>query len=284
MAKIIVVTSGKGGVGKTSLTALLGSYLAKEQNKVLLADGDFGLRNLDLVLGLENDILFDAYDLCKGHCKTEDALLKVQQYLDFLPASQQNRWDDGGKKRFRRLLKELGKFYDYIIVDGPAGISKGVESLLEVADEVLVVVSPQWSSLRDGERVMRLCNDKRFFNYATVINSMPLQEKQRLLSMEEVGHSLPAEHVGTVLPECEAIRQLAHVGQLHHVELLPVIEAMLKPLAHYIMEEEALPLVELEEQFNALPLEAKEGKKESPLEARLKMRQRQSSWRSARLR
>lgn len=217
MGKIIVITSGKGGVGKTTLTAILGRALADKERSVLLVDGDMGLRDLDLVLGMENEVIFTAQDLWDGECFKEDVILRVSEGVDFLPASQVHRWEDVAKKPFGRMLKRLVPLYDYILVDSPAGIGRGFEAILRMVDQVLVVVEPTWTSLRDCGKVMELLRKERFFEYLPVINMMPWQPNQRLMEGSDIMNALQAEHLGTMLPYSYAIKRRAHEGRLAEV-------------------------------------------------------------------
>lgn len=217
MGKIIVITSGKGGVGKTTLTVTLGQALADAGHSVLLVDGDMGLRDLDLVLGMENDVVFTSQDLWSGECFAADVILPVQKDIDFLPASQVYRWEDVGRKPFGRMLKQLKSMYDYIVIDSPAGIGRGFEAALRIADKAIVVTEPTWASLRDGGKVMDILREKRIFNYFLVINMMPPHPNDRLLAGEEITGTLQVEDVGTMLPYCKMIKQISHTGQLNTV-------------------------------------------------------------------
>ena len=133
MGEIIGVVSGKGGVGKTTITACLGSALSNAGHHVLLCDGDFGLRDLDLVLGVANEIIYDALDASEDKDYMDDAIVSIAENLDFLPASQSARWEDIGRKKYKKLVRRLSETYDYILIDAPAGIGKGIESILELS-------------------------------------------------------------------------------------------------------------------------------------------------------
>ena len=130
MGEIIGIVSGKGGVGKTTITACLGSALSNAGHRVLLCDGDFGLRDLDLVLGVANEIIYDALDASEDKDYMDDAIVSIAENLDFLPASQSARWEDIGRKKYKKLVRRLSETYDYILIDAPAGIGKGIESIL----------------------------------------------------------------------------------------------------------------------------------------------------------
>lgn len=237
MNKIIAVISGKGGVGKTTITACIGAALAAKGHQVLLADGDLGLRDLDLVLGQENDILFDAVDVWKDRCEADHAILNVATNLDFLPASQSRRWEDLGRKGYGKLLRRLSKRYEYIIVDAPAGIGRGNEAVLRAADEMLLVTAPLWVAVRDAQRVMQLCHEQRRFNYAVVVNNVGAGEAE--LSVPETLAALQAERVGAILPYRSEVVKAAQGGKLHELTDEP-FNLLMADLVTYLETEEPL--------------------------------------------
>lgn len=242
MNKIIAVISGKGGVGKTTVTACVGAALAAKGHQVLVADGDLGLRDLDLVLGQENDILFDAVDVWKERCDADHAILNVAPNLDFLPASQSRRWEDLGRKGYGKLLRRLSQRYEYIIVDAPAGIGRGNEAVLRAADEMLLVTAPLWVAIRDAQRVMQLCHEQRRFNYAVVVNSVGAGEAD--LSVPEALSALQAERVGAILPYRTEVITAAQQGALHQLTDGPFATQM-ADLVTYLETEEPVPEEEL---------------------------------------
>ena len=150
MGDIIGLISGKGGVGKTTITACLGAALSEQGYRVLLCDGDFGLRDLDIILGKEDEVCFDAYNALEDKSMADDVVMKVQDNLYFLPASQSVRWEDMGRKKYRKLVSHLAKSYDYVLVDCPAGIGRGLESIVELAQRFLIVTQPLWVSIRNA--------------------------------------------------------------------------------------------------------------------------------------
>lgn len=204
MGRIMMMTSGKGGVGKTTCAAFLAKGLAARGYEVLLVDGDFGLRDLDLLLGVQNELLYHCMDVWEGRCFLDDALITLAPHLSFLGAPQHMRWEDVQRKALGKLLLELKPNYDYIIVDSPAGIGRGWEAILKKADEVIVVAEPNWLSLRDASAVMDRLREDRFFQYAVLFNKvMPIGEAR--VPIEEALSVLPTERVAGILPWSNAV-------------------------------------------------------------------------------
>ena len=156
MARIIVVTSGKGGVGKTTSSAAIGLGLALKGNKVVLIDFDIGLRNLDLIMGCERRVVYDFVNVINGEATLNQALIKDKRVssLSILPASQTRDKDALNKENVGKVLEDLGKLYDYIICDSPAGIEAGAMMALYYADEAIVTTNPEVSSVRDSDRIL----------------------------------------------------------------------------------------------------------------------------------
>ena len=172
MGEVIVVTSGKGGVGKTTTTANVGTGLALCNKKVVLVDADIGLRNLDLVLGLENRIVFDLVDVVEGRCKLRNALVKDKRYdgLFLLPAAQTRDKTSVKPEQMIKLCNELKKDYDFIIIDCPAGIEQGFNNAVVAADRAIVVTTPEVSAVRDADRVIGLLEAKELRDPRLLIN------------------------------------------------------------------------------------------------------------------
>lgn len=159
MGEAIVITSGKGGVGKTTTTANLGTALALQGKKVCLIDTDIGLRNLDVILGLENRIIYDLIDVLEGRCKVHQALVKDKRFDDMLyllPAAQTADKNDVNPDQMRELVTELKKDYDFVIIDCPAGIEQGYKNAVAGADKAIVVTTPEISAVRDADRIIGL--------------------------------------------------------------------------------------------------------------------------------
>lgn len=159
MGEAIVITSGKGGVGKTTTTANLGTALALQGKKVCLIDTDIGLRNLDVILGLENRIIYDLVDVLEGRCKVHQALVKDKRFEDMLyllPAAQTVDKNAINPEQMKELVSELKKDYDFVIIDCPAGIEQGYKNAVAGADSAIVVTTPEISAVRDADRIIGL--------------------------------------------------------------------------------------------------------------------------------
>ena len=158
MNRIIVTTSGKGGVGKTTVTANLGMALARLGRQVVLVDADFGLRNLDLLLGLENRVIYTAVEVFAGECRLEQALVKDKREprLVLLPAAQNRTKEAVNPDQMKQLVEALTKVYNYIIIDCPAGIELGFQNAIAAAKEALIITTPEISAVRDADRVVGL--------------------------------------------------------------------------------------------------------------------------------
>ena len=158
MARVIVVTSGKGGVGKTTATSNIGMALADLEYKTLLIDADIGLRNLDLLLGLENRIIYTGLDVLNETCRLEQALIqdKRQSKLTFFPLSSNQAKTPIEKSQITTLIQQLEDKFDFILIDSPAGIDEGFQTAIEAANEAIVVVTPEVPSIRDADKVIGL--------------------------------------------------------------------------------------------------------------------------------
>ncbi|RNF40947.1 septum site-determining protein MinD [Planococcus salinus] len=159
MGEAIVITSGKGGVGKTTTTANLGTALALQGKKVCLIDTDIGLRNLDVILGLENRIIYDLVDVLEGRCKVHQALVKDKRFEDrlyLLPAAQTSDKNDINPEQMKELVTKLKEDYDFVIIDCPAGIEQGYKNAVAGAEKAIVVTTPEISAVRDADRIIGL--------------------------------------------------------------------------------------------------------------------------------
>ena len=163
MGEVIVITSGKGGVGKTTTTANLGAALAVAGKKVALVDTDIGLRNLDVVMGLENRIVYDLVDVIEGKCKLRQALIKDKRFTDLflLPAAQTKDKTAINEEQMKSLTKTLKAEFDYVLIDCPAGIEQGFKNAICGADRAIVVTTAEISSIRDADRIIGLLQRSR---------------------------------------------------------------------------------------------------------------------------
>ena len=158
MSEVIVITSGKGGVGKTTTTANIGIGLAKLGKKVLVIDTDLGLRNLDVVLGLENRIVYNLVDVIEGKCRPKQAIIKDKRFQDLylLPSAQTKDKSSVSPEQMKKLTEDLREDYDFVLLDCPAGIEQGFQNAIAGADKAIVVTTPEVSSIRDADRIIGL--------------------------------------------------------------------------------------------------------------------------------
>jgi septum site-determining protein MinD len=214
-ARKIVVTSGKGGVGKTTTTANLGAALAKRGHRVILVDADIGLRNLDLVLGLEKRIVFDLVEVAEGRCQLRQALIKDKRFesLSILPAAQTRDKDAITQEQFAALMVQAAEMADYVIIDCPAGIEGGFRNAIAGAGEAIIVTTPEVSAIRDADRVIGKVTDKGLPVRLIVNRLRPeMVRSGDMLSVEDVCEILSAELLG-VVPDDEEIIDTTNKGE-----------------------------------------------------------------------
>ena len=208
MSRIIVTTSGKGGVGKTTVTANLGMALARLGRQVALVDADFGLRNLDLLLGLENRVVFTAVEVFAGECRLEQALVKDKREpgLVLLPAAQNRTKEAVNPDQMKELASALTKVYNYVIVDSPAGIEKGFENAIAPASEAIIVSTPEIAAVRDADRVVGLLEAQGIKRIHLIINRIrPMMVRANdMMSVQDVQEILAIPLIG-VVPEDERV-------------------------------------------------------------------------------
>jgi len=207
-ARVIVITSGKGGVGKTTTTANIGAALADKGHKVLLIDTDIGLRNLDVVMGLENRIVYDLIDVIEGRCRVSQALIKDKrcQNLVLLPAAQIRDKNDVNTDQMKELIYSLKESFDYILIDCPAGIEQGFKNAIAAADEAIVVTTPEVSATRDADRIIGLLEAAGIKNPRLVINRLRIDmvKDKNMLSVEDILDILAVKLLG-VVPDDENV-------------------------------------------------------------------------------
>lgn len=206
--RVLVITSGKGGVGKTTTTANLGTALAMMEQQVVLLDTDIGLRNLDVVMGLENRIVFDVVDVVNGTCRLQQALIRDKRFegLHLLPAAQTRDKTAVSPHQMKNLTNELRRDYDYILVDCPAGIEQGFKNAIAGADEAIVVATPEVSSVRDADRIVGLLEAAGLRNPRLLINRIrsKMVKKGDMMDIGDMIDILSIELLG-VVPEDEFI-------------------------------------------------------------------------------
>lgn len=209
LGRTIVVTSGKGGVGKTTVTANLGMSLAKRGARVCLIDTDTGLRNLDLVLGLESRITFDLIDVARGECRLEQALIhdRREPNLYFMPTSQRCEKSALTPADLLTVVSALRDRFDFVLVDSPAGIEEGFQTAIAGADQALVVVHPEVSSVRDADRVVRLLEAAGIGKIELVINRLrpEMVARQDMLAVEDIEELIGARAVAALPDDREVL-------------------------------------------------------------------------------
>ncbi len=208
MSEVIVITSGKGGVGKTTTTANIGAGLALLGKKVVLIDADIGLRNLDVVMGLENRIVYNVIDVVEGSCRLKQALIKDKRFdnLYLLPAAQTRDKSAITPQQMRKLCSGLKEEYDYVLIDCPAGIEQGFKNAIAGADKAIVVTTPEVSAIRDADRIIGLLEANELRNPSLIVNRIRTQMVKRgdMLSIDDVVDVLAVHLIGAI-PDDEQI-------------------------------------------------------------------------------
>ncbi len=216
MSEVIVITSGKGGVGKTTTTANVGTGLAQLGKKVVLIDTDIGLRNLDVVMGLENRIVYNLVDVVEGSCRPKQAMIKDKKYpnLFLLPSAQTRDKTSVTPEQMKALTDELRDDFDYIILDCPAGIEQGFKNAIAGADRALIVTTPEVSAIRDADRIIGLLESEEFKQIHLIINRirMDMVKKGDMMSVEDVLDILAIDLIG-VVPDDESIVIATNEGE-----------------------------------------------------------------------
>lgn len=216
MNKVIVITSGKGGVGKTTTTANIGTGLALLGKRVALVDTDIGLRNLDVVLGLENRIVFDLVDVVEGTCRLKQALIKDKRYdgLYLLPAAQTRNKMAVTPEQMKTVIAELEEEFDYILIDCPAGIEQGFMNAVAGAKSAVVVTVPEVSSVRDADRIIGLLAANEISDVKLLVNRFrsDLVKRGDMLSIDDLMEILGIDLMG-IVPEDELIFRSSNLGE-----------------------------------------------------------------------
>ncbi len=215
--RVIVITSGKGGVGKTTTNANIGTALAREGKKVVMIDTDLGLRNLDLLLGLENRIVYTIVDVVEKRCKLKQALVKDKKNpnLCLLAAAQTRDKSAVTQEQLKEICEELQKDFDFILVDCPAGIEQGFQNAIAGASEAIVVTTPEMSAVRDADRIIGLLEAKEEIkSYRLLINRVRpnLIKSNDMMSVDDVVEILSAKLIG-IIPEDTGIITSTNKGE-----------------------------------------------------------------------
>ncbi len=254
MGEAIVITSGKGGVGKTTTTANIGTALALMEKKVCLIDTDIGLRNLDVVMGLENRIIYDIIDVIEGRCRLNQALIRDKRFdtLTLLPAAQTNDKSAISVNGMKEIIAELKQEYDYIIIDCPAGIEQGFQNAIAGADRAIVVTNPEKSSVRDADRIIGLLEQQDMTEAPRlVINRIRsnMIKSGDMLDIDDIVQLLSIDLIGIVVDDEEVIKA-SNNGE--PVALKPNSKASIayRNIARRILGE-SVPLQALDEEKSA---------------------------------
>ncbi|MBA3944376.1 MAG: septum site-determining protein MinD [Herpetosiphonaceae bacterium] len=217
MARIVTITSGKGGVGKTTTTANLGTALAIHGQRVAVVDADIGLRNLDVVMGLENRIVYDLVDVVEGRCRLRQALIKDKRFpeLFLLPAAQTRDKDSVTPDDMVALCTELRREFDFVLIDSPAGIEAGFRNAIAGADEVVIVTTPEVSAVRDADRIVGLVEANEKGHPKLILNRIrpDMVKRGDMMTNEDVVEILAIDLIG-VVPDDQSIITTTNRGEV----------------------------------------------------------------------
>lgn len=249
MGEAIVVTSGKGGVGKTTTSANLGTALALMGKKVCMVDTDIGLRNLDVVMGLENRIIYDLVDVAEGRCRVNQALVKDKRFdeLYMLPAAQTKDKNDVSPEQVRQIIESLKPDFDYVIIDCPAGIEQGFRNAVAGADQAIVVTTPENAAVRDADRVIGLLEKSNMAPPKLVINRIRpnLLKSGDMLEIDDICQVLAIDLLG-IVPDDELVIKAANVGEPTVMNPSSRAAIAYRNIARRILGE-TVPLLQLDE-------------------------------------
>ena len=216
MGEVIVITSGKGGVGKTTTTANIGIGLSRLGKKVMVIDTDLGLRNLDVVLGLENRIVYNIVDVIEGSCRLKQALIKDKRFpeLYLLPSAQTKDKTSISPEQMKKLIEDIRDDFDFILLDCPAGIEQGFQNAIAGADRAIVVTTPEVSAIRDADRILGLLEASGIRKNELLINRLRIDMVKRgdMMSVEDVTEILAVDLLG-VIPDDEQVVIATYEGE-----------------------------------------------------------------------
>ncbi|KXS50174.1 MAG: septum site-determining protein MinD [Halanaerobium sp. 4-GBenrich] len=246
--KTIVITSGKGGVGKTTSSANIGTALAMHGNKVCLIDADIGLRNLDVVMGLENRIVYDIVDVVENNCRLEQAMIRDKRYdgLYLLPAAQTRDKTSVTPFQMQELIDQLKEDMDYIIVDSPAGIEQGFKNAIAGADRAIIVTTPEISAVRDADRIIGLLEAEGLRDPEVIINRIraDMVDRGDMMGIDDMIEILAINLIG-IVPEDEGIVVSTNKGEPIALNDKAKAGQAYRNIARRIMGED-LPMMPLE--------------------------------------
>jgi septum site-determining protein MinD len=245
--RVITVTSGKGGVGKTTFSANVSAALAALGKKTIAVDTDVGLRNLDIIMGLENRIVFDLVDVVEGRCRLPKAFIRDKRMdtLHLLPAAQTRDKTAVSPDAMEKICAELRQIFDFIIIDCPAGIERGFENAIAGADEVVIITTPHVSSIRDADRVIGLLEAAEKQRIRLVVNRLQASMVRRgdMLDISDVLDILSVDLLGAI-PEDEYIVVSGNRGELASLNATSQAGQAYKNIARRLLGED-VPLMAL---------------------------------------
>ncbi|MEO7022177.1 MAG: septum site-determining protein MinD [Ktedonobacteraceae bacterium] len=248
-SRVITITSGKGGVGKTTTTANLGTALAMQGKKVVVLDADIGLRNLDAVLGLENRIVYDLVDVVEGQCRLRQALIKDKRMPDLflLPAAQTRDKNAINSVQMEQLCQQLRREFDFVLIDSPAGIEQGFRNAIVGADEIIIVTNPEMASVRDADRIIGLVEAAGKPEPRLILNRLRPEMVRRgdMMDVADVLEVLGIDLIG-IVPEDELIIIATNKGEPVVYDKRSRAGRAFLNAAHRMLGEE-VPLDEVEE-------------------------------------
>src|SRR5260221_6877152 len=234
-SRLITITSGKGGVGKTTTTANLGTALAMQGKKVAVVDSDIGLRNLDAVLGLENRIVYDLVDVVEGQCRLRQALIKDRRLpeLYLLPAAQTRDKNAVNSVQMEQLCQQLRQEFDFVIIDSPAGIEQGFRNAIVGADEIIIVANPEMASVRDADRIIGLVEAAGKPEPRLILNRLRPEMVKRgdMMDVADGLEVLPVDLLGIVSEDAMIIVATNKIEPIGYEKPTPSSSAIL-PAAH----------------------------------------------------
>lgn len=246
--KTIVITSGKGGVGKTTSSANIGTALAMQGNKVCLIDADIGLRNLDVVMGLENRIVYDIVDVVENNCRLEQAMIRDKRYdgLYLLPAAQTRDKTSVTPFQMKELIDKLKEDMDFVVVDSPAGIEQGFKNAIAGADRAIIVTTPEISAVRDADRIIGLLEAEGLRDPEVIINRIraDMVDRGDMMGIDDMIEILAIDLIG-IVPEDEGIVVSTNKGEPIALNDKAKAGQAYRNIARRILGEE-LPMMKLE--------------------------------------
>ncbi len=247
--RVITVTSGKGGVGKTTFSANVSAALAAHGKKTIAVDTDVGLRNLDIIMGLENRIVFDLVDVVEGRCRLQKAFIRHKHIdtLHLLPAAQTRDKTAVNPDAMEKICAELRHLFDFVIIDSPAGIERGFENAVVGADEVVIITTPHVSAIRDADRVVGLLEAAEKRHIRLVINRLQMEMVRRgdMLDISDMLDILSIDLLG-VIPEDEYIVISGNRGELASTNATSKAGQAYQNIARRILGED-VPMMSLDE-------------------------------------